>query len=410
MKIKFIAQGIPDAKSVPAGDAISKALQQVDYHSFAAFVAFVSADGIRQIQKEMEDFVAKGGKVRLYIGVDLHGTSKEALELLLSIPGVETYVVYTSNRIVYHPKIYSFEGVKNKMVIVGSSNLTLSGLYQNMEASVCVECANDNEVERELLSDIYDYYNTLLVNDASYCQPLTQEIIDLLCDAHVVLTSKESRAQTNELNKAHSLSAKNKQKLADFFPSIPMKSPKVGSKKALVEEVYLPQGDDNVAYYPQTIQIEHHAMWIETKKMTGGSRNILDLSKKGVRDDVVKPGSVSFFGADKDNADEIIDIDLEYNGIVYRHNTIKFTPGNSNWRLQIKGVSDEGASITYLSNPNLGIPGGLTQKILVFEVTETPHLYRLHIHDEGELEHFKALSSDWANMGNVNGRAYGYLN
>ena len=37
MKIKFIAQGIPDAKSVPAGDAISKALQQVDYYSFAAF-------------------------------------------------------------------------------------------------------------------------------------------------------------------------------------------------------------------------------------------------------------------------------------------------------------------------------------------------------------------------------------
>ena len=32
------------------------------------------------------------------------------------------------------------------------------------------------------------------------------------------------------------------------------------------------------------------------------------------------------------------------------------------------------------------------------------------IFDEEELEYWKSISSDWANMGNKNGRTYGYLN
>lgn len=46
MQIQFIAQGLPEGNSRPAGDAINEALGQSDYKSFAAFVAFASVDGI----------------------------------------------------------------------------------------------------------------------------------------------------------------------------------------------------------------------------------------------------------------------------------------------------------------------------------------------------------------------------
>lgn len=394
----------------PAGDVINNALSETDYDSFAAFVAFVSTDGINQLKDGFNQFIEAGGKIRLYIGVDLHGTSKEALELLLSLYNIQTYIVYSSNRIIYHPKIYSFEGDNKNMVMVGSSNLTLSGLYQNIEASLCITCEGEDGKDKSLISDIYDYYNALLSNDSTYCQPLSREIIDLLCDNRIVLTSKESRAQLNEQNKQNKTSVSNREKLRENFSSVKAGKAKAGRKRSVVEHIYTNEENNETGTYALTTSIETSAMWIETKEMTGGSRNILDLSKKGVRDNTVKPGSVEFFGIDKENYAIEKDIELVYSGKIFKNNTIKYAPRNSNWRIQIKGEADDGTKMTYLSAPRLGIPGGLTRKILIFEKTEVTDRYALHIFEEEELEYWKSVSSDWANMGNRNGRAYGYLN
>lgn len=410
MKVQFIAQGIPESIGTPAGDVINNALLTTNYNSFAAFVAFVSVDGINQLKESFKQFIDSGGQIRLYVGVDLHGTSKEALELLLSLDNVKTYIVYSSNRIIYHPKIYSFEGDNNNMVMVGSSNLTLSGLYQNIEASLCITNEGEDEQDKSLISDIYDYYNAILSNDSTYCQPLSQEIIDLLCENKIVLTSKESRVQFNEQSKQNKTSVSEREKLKEKFSAVKVGKAKTGRKKSVVEHVYTKEEDDETGTYSQTTSIEEKAMWIETKEMTGGSRNILDLSKKGVRDKIVKPGSVEFFGIDKENYAMEKDIELVYDGKIFKNNTIKYAPKNSNWRIQIKGEADDGTKMTYLSSPRLGIPGGLTRKILIFEKTDVTDRYVLHIFDEEELEYWKSISSDWANMGNKNGRTYGYLN
>ena len=74
----------------------------------------------------------------------------------------------------------------------------------------------------------------------------------------------------------------------------------------------------------------------------------------------------------------------------------------------MKGVADDGSKMTYLTSPRLGIPGGMTEKILVFEKTAIPDRYKLHIYEEGSLQQFKEMSKDWACMGR-NGRYYGHL-
>ena len=164
--------------------------------------------------------------------------------------------------------------------------------------------------------------------------------------------------------------------------------------------------------YAETVEFNGNSMWVETKKLTGGSRNILDLSKIGVRtiggEKVKAAGSVEFFGVPKENYAFEKDIELEYDGKVYIGNTIKYAPRNSNWRLQMKGVADDGSKMTYLTSPRLGIPGGMTEKILVFEKTSIPDRYKLHIYEEGLLQQFKEMSKDWACMGR-NGRYYGHL-
>lgn len=99
---------------------------------------------------------------------------------------------------------------------------------------------------------------------------------------------------------------------------------------------------------------EGDTLWFETKEMTGGSRNILDLSKRslvvrgdpeGTRFDLGDPkimrGAVEFFGINPDDTDQVKDITLNFEGVDYEENTILYPDGdnkNGTWRIQIKGV------------------------------------------------------------------------
>ena len=177
MDVKFIGQGLSSQSDKPAGDVINEILERSEFKEFSAFVAFASAGGIAQILPSLKRFMEREGKVRLFVGVNLHATSKEALELLIA-EKIPSYIVFSPNKVIYHPKVYTFEGTAQYFIIVGSSNLTTSGLYQSVEASLCVENnydINDDE-GRNLLSDIYDYYNGFLSGDSTSCNKLTQEI------------------------------------------------------------------------------------------------------------------------------------------------------------------------------------------------------------------------------------------
>ena len=138
MELKFIGQGLDPESDITAGNFIIDSFDSEKYSSFNAFVAFVSTGGLKNIIDQMLAFREAGGEIKLYLGVNLNATSKEALEKLLE-HGIQSYVIYSPNNIIYHPKIYAFEGNETTRAIVGSSNLTESGLFQNIEASVCID-------------------------------------------------------------------------------------------------------------------------------------------------------------------------------------------------------------------------------------------------------------------------------
>src|SRR5690606_34277903 len=122
------------------------------------FVAFVSIGGLNNILNQLNTFKERGGSTRLYVGVDLNGTSKEALEKLIELQ-IETYIVFSPNNIIYHPKIYTFEGNTFSRALVGSSNLTERGLFQSIESSVYIHFHNENdEMGIDFLASIYEHY------------------------------------------------------------------------------------------------------------------------------------------------------------------------------------------------------------------------------------------------------------
>jgi HKD family nuclease len=409
MELKFIGQGLDPESDITAGNFIIDSLESENYTSFNAFVAFVSTGGLKNIIDQMLAFRETGGEIKLYLGVNLNATSKEALEKLLEHE-IESYVVYSPNNIIYHPKIYAFEGNETIRAIVGSSNLTESGLFQNIEASVCVDFNSDDENGYEFLADIYDHFNAIINQEHPSCQLLTPEVLEILIESNVVLPEAASRAKSNKINKEFGQKeSKVNTRLLELFGKVKAKRPPKGYRKTVIKKELVAEEETNlVNVVDETTELAAGSMWIETGLMTGGSRNILDLSKKGKLDGVNKFGSVSYFGVDPNDENQINDINVIFGGKTYNGNRVFYAPANSNWRIRLNGETAEGEKLTTFSIPSLGQNGGFQQKILLFtQIDETN--FRLEILEQEDMPRLIENSADWAKGGSGNGRAYGII-
>lgn len=97
------------------------------------------------------------------------------------------------------------------------------------------------------------------------------------------------------------------------------------------------------------------------------------------------------------------EITINYDGKNFSPATIKYTPGNQNWRLQIKGMNNERVKITEL------IGNDMRDQILLFEKV-SDDTYILNIVNSSKLETLKNKSLFWATNGRSrNGRKYGYI-
>ena len=186
MKIEFIGQGIKDGQSV--GHKIMTFLSSGLFDKFTAISAFASQSAILGIKEVLENNTQLKD-ISIIVGIDLKGTSKEALELLLEFKEINSSVIYTTTGIIFHPKIYVFEGKSKCTVIVGSSNLTTQGLFQNIEASLLIDFELPNEIGEQLLADITTYIDVLSNNKTL----LSQDLIDELVKGKIVPLEKERK-------------------------------------------------------------------------------------------------------------------------------------------------------------------------------------------------------------------------
>jgi len=410
MDLKFIGQGLDPESNSTAGNLIIDSLVDEQFNRFNAFVAFVSIAGLNNILNQLDTFKERGGIIRLYVGVDLNGTSKEALEKLIELE-IETYIIFSPNNIIYHPKIYAFEGDTFSRALVGSSNLTERGLFQSIESSVYVHFHNENdEMGIDFLASLYEHYNQLINNNHPSCQLLTTEVLDILVANKIVLPEIQNREKQNRINKEYGeKDSADYDALLRAFKKLKPKRPPRGYKKVLTKEEFIVQKNKELSVVNETIELPKDSMWVETGRMTGGSKNQLDVSKRGVLNGEAINGSVSYFGIDPDDTDTTLNIDLHLGNKIYRDNIVKYTPDNSNWRIQLKGVTAEGERLTAISKTQLGQDGGFVNKILLFTRIDDTN-YKLEILDPDDRDKLIENSSVWGKMGNeTTGRAYGFV-
>ena len=391
------------------GNRLIELLDSPDYHTLNIVVAFAKNSGVLRIKDAFERFRERGGIVNTYVGVDMGGTSYEALiALLLHTDSLN--IVHSENSQTFHPKIYQFLGKDKGLIVIGSHNLTAGGLWTNFESSVLIPL-DGASTSSALIMGLEDYIGQLASLKDSFISISAQEDIDkLLQNGYVFkeVAEQVERLKTKTENKSgerlfgNGISAK--------MPHIAKYKPKTEKKKKERElEVSTTQKEPSLILPSEDGQ----TIWFETRKMTGGSRNILDLSKKslvergdptGTAFDLGEPkfmrGGVEFFDLNPAITSQSKDITLNFEGVDYVGNTILFPDGakaNGTWRLQIKGVSSSGRGITEALRAK-GEEYYLVKKVVTFTKIQSDY-YFMSVFPESELENFKAASRILARNG-----------
>ncbi|MEN5362042.1 phospholipase D family protein [Brevundimonas intermedia] len=343
------------------GDRLIDLLDSGNYHTLHILVAFAKTSGVLRIKSAFEQFRSRGGKVNVIVGIDLGGTSHEALTSLL-INTDSLAVVHSENRQTFHPKIYHLQGDEGDLLIVGSNNLTGGGLWTNFESSLIVQTNDSEQNSDPLNSQLRDYQKILAGLKNSFLNISNQSDIDTLLHNGYLL--KEVDAQVRLANAAGKRGP-SKRLFGNGTPApIPQLSATKPNNPAGAKPITTPPPS------PPTLpisQLDWQTIWFETRRMTGGSRNILDLSASslvsrgdpsGTPFDLGDPklmrGSVVFFGLDPIATGQTKDIVLNFEGVDYEGNTILFPTGanaNGTWRLQIKGISAAKQKITDVFPP-----------------------------------------------------------
>ena len=130
---------------------IGELLCEGEHQEFHMAVAWTRISGLKLLAEvdgnPLIAFLENGGLLRITTGVGVQ-TSTEALYALLGLSNryenqVEIYI-YHSENLLFHPKVYYFTGDSPRLIL-GSNNLTNSGLLQNREVSI--ELSEENNVD-----------------------------------------------------------------------------------------------------------------------------------------------------------------------------------------------------------------------------------------------------------------------
>jgi HKD family nuclease len=112
-------------------DHIRNLLRRADKAYFA--LAFVRHSGVNLLKADIEALLKRKGSVQVLFANDFGATEASAVETLREI-GVS--LKFYSDAFSFHPKSYIFQNGKSVSAIIGSSNLSASGLCQGIEWNV----------------------------------------------------------------------------------------------------------------------------------------------------------------------------------------------------------------------------------------------------------------------------------
>jgi hypothetical protein len=179
------------------GNEVDELLERdVIYRRIVFVSAFVALRTVLRLRERLLGQMEHGAGLRLTVGIDLGGTSREVLDELLRW-NCETFVFHNIfARATFHPKVYLFESATAATLFVGSNNLTDGGFYTNYEAAT--------RYDFELPADAAEYKRLVdplipfLDPQGPTVQPLNARLIETLVARGEVPSEAEARKARRE--------------------------------------------------------------------------------------------------------------------------------------------------------------------------------------------------------------------
>jgi HKD family nuclease len=193
--MQFIAQPFGEVR---LGEFLLNHLCDPHWTAFRAAIAFVKRSGTQHILPALHEFSARA-HVRISVGIDLYGTSREGLIDLLEATKQGQIFIYRNNGpFTFHPKVYLFKSMQRADVLVGSGNLTGGGLFTNYEASLAASLDLNDPEDLAFLQTVEATLDSWSQPQQGLCYQLTAELLDQL----VTLGFVRSEAQLTQMQQA----------------------------------------------------------------------------------------------------------------------------------------------------------------------------------------------------------------
>lgn len=237
-----------------------------DYRSFTIFSAFAQNSGVLRIKESLEKFNASGGTIKAFIGIDLDGTSYEALLNLFYLCD-ELYVIHSEDfSTTYHSKIYLLENSEKAWCAIGSNNFTGGGLWTNFES--CYIQTYKRPKENNELEAIYSVIHKYI--DPSYvCSAKINSIEDINTLLKANYISKEVTQRIDAVSKE--ISQKAKQKQNPLFGTEKVSTPAIISVQKRRKPLTKSKEPDRDIIITPAPAFANEQFWFEMRKSTGGS-------------------------------------------------------------------------------------------------------------------------------------------
>lgn len=238
----------------PVGNIINQELQNAQTVRIA--IAFLKYSGIKVIEKSLNQCLDNNGSVEIIAGLDFKTTDPQSMHYLIQLqktkPNLKFYCYgdkdVNKNSIVFHPKIYLFEGRRETTGIVGSTNLTGGGLMTNFEANVIFK-----ENKPLYFSQIEAIYNSVKFTDSVFSPD--EEYLSGYSEVYKAFLQNEQGASQDK-NVQNVI--KDMQRREQFLPG------PVPSIKSLIIQVIKEQQAKSLEFVPlQTIYEEVEKLVVE---------------------------------------------------------------------------------------------------------------------------------------------------
>jgi HKD family nuclease len=113
-------------------------LKSNDFDHLLISIAFAKHGPLLRLLPYIQEWKQTGKTIKAIFGVDLMGTSKQALEFALEYFD-ETYIIHSPSQSTFHPKFYLFYGNEKASCFYGSHNLTVGGTEINFEGGTKID-------------------------------------------------------------------------------------------------------------------------------------------------------------------------------------------------------------------------------------------------------------------------------